>query len=608
MGYEDGIRGLLQLEKKKKEETSKSPLTRSMIVMLIVGWLLPVTLIAMAILFLASSVLNRQIERTITTSTEKAVEICEMKLREIMTASKNASYSHTIRDSYYEYLESGDDQALYTQITYFLNQQYKYDESMLCTMVYMMRDPEQIYYTYNTYQENNEGLAGYSRVTFFQEKVQQRVIEMSAELDTNTMLVGGGEHIYMVRNLVDASFRPFAMIVIELHPENVFGSMDSVWGETDYQVYLDKEPLCVSGFPQDLDLQKLDQGKVVLRNVMLDGENATLSCKESEFGGQHMVYVTRINNGTLVKEFVMMRNTFLLVLVSLIPLLMMMYRFFYLKVTKPVRQLVLATEAISQGKFGHQITDYAGSAEFDYLQRNFNAMSEELKYQFETIYKEELALKDANIKALQSQINPHFLNNTLEIINWEARLCGADNVSGMIEALGTMLRATMNRKQRRFVTLAEELSYVDAYLYIISRRFGDRFKVSRSIDESLLQMEVPILIIQPIVENAVEHGVEENKEGMVQIRITSDWDKIIIDVINDGCLSEKDKERIAFLLEGEEMDDNEHHVSLGIRNVNRRIKIIYGEDCGLTITDDDQNNTISRIVVKMTHESNFPTT
>ena len=396
------------------------------------------------------------------------------------------------------------------------------------------------------------------------------------------------------------------MIVIELESDNVFGSMESVWGASDFQIFLDSVPLRTTDFPENFRLPMLQESKSVERDLNLGGLQAIYSHQISEFGGQQLDYVVQIDNSTLVDEVHMVRSTLLLVLVSLSPLFLMLYEFFYAKVTKPVRELVEATEAISGGKFGHNINTTASSAEFDYLERNFNAMSKELDYQFETIYKEELALKDANIKALQSQINPHFLNNTLEIINWEARMCGADSVSGMIEALGTMLRATMNRKQRRFVTLAEELSYVDAYLYIISKRFGDRFRVYREIDESLLRLEVPILIIQPIVENAVEYGVEENKEGMVRLHIMADWDKIIIDVINDGTLSEKDKERIAFLLGSDELDDNEHHVSLGIRNVNRRIKIIYGEDCGLTITDDGEN-TVSRVMVKMTHENSFPT-
>ena len=181
---------------------------------------------------------------------------------------------------------------------------------------------------------------------------------------------------------------------------------------------------------------------------------------------------------------------------------------------------------------------------------------------------------------------------------------GNDKVSGMIEALATMLNATMNRKQRRFVALSEELSYVDAYLYIISNRFGDRFKVNRQIDERLLEIPVPMLIIQPIVENAVEHGVEENKQGSVSIRIYGEEGKLYIKVSNDGRLTQEDKEKIQRLLGDSEDKTDEPHVSLGIRNVNKRLKIIYGEECGLTIESDEENRTVSTLIVKLSQEDN----
>ena len=98
-----------------------------------------------------------------------------------------------------------------------------------------------------------------------------------------------------------------------------------------------------------------------------------------------------------------------------------------------------------------------GSKEFAYLGNSFNAMSDKLKNQFERIYKEELALRDAKIMALQSQINPHFLNNTLEIINWEARLADDVKVCQMLEALSTMLNAAMDRKHRPLIHLSEEM-------------------------------------------------------------------------------------------------------------------------------------------------------
>ena len=582
----------------KNKKKRKSSLTWSMSWMLILGWLMPVLVIAMIMLYVVTSMLNRQIERTILSSTDKAVEICGMKLEEIWTVSKNASYSGTIRDSYYQYKKNGDRQKLYADITYYLNQQYKYDSSMLCTMVFLTGEPNEIYYTYNTYQNRNRSGEGYSRVTFFRENVLELALQQSEELDTRVGLVLYDNHLYMIRNMVDASFHPYAMIVIELALPDVFNGLDGVWGGEGYQVYLDGVPILDNGFPAEHEFPEGDMSQSIY--VVEDEHN--YSYKEAGFGEQRLTYVVQISRKSALDEMRMLRYVIVVVVLFLIPLMFMIFYFFERKVSRPMRELVKAAQEISGGNYGHQITSKVGSREFDYLQQTFNTMSMELQYQFETIYEEELALKDANIMALQSQINPHFLNNTLEIINWEARMSGADNVSGMIEALGTMLSATMNRKQRRFVSLAEELSYVDAYLYIISKRFGDRFKVYRDIDESLLQLEVPMLIIQPIVENAVEHGVEENREGMVAISIYADWDRIIIDVKNDGVLSEKDKKRIDFLLNGDDTDENVRHVSLGIRNVNRRLKIIYGDECGLTIESDEQNHTVSRIAVKMLHD------
>lgn len=582
-----------------KEKTKKKSLTWSMMGMLVMGWLLPLMIIVFLMLYLVTSMLNRQIEKTITTSTDKAVEICGMKLEEIWTASKNASYDSSIRDSYYEYKKNHDRQKLYADLTYYLNRQYKYDSSMLCTMVFLTDSPKEIYYTYNTYQNNNRGSEGYSRVSYFKENVMEQALEESEALDTDVGLLFKDQHLYMVRNLVDASFKPYAMIVIELSLDDVFSGLNAVWGAQSYQVYLEGIPIMKSGFPEEYVLPKVYESHSI---YVVYGEN-NFSYRAADFRKNHLIYAVQIDRDIALDEINMLRYISVVVLVFLIPLIVMIFYFFERKVSRPMRELITGAQKIAEGDYGHQVTYKATSKEFDYLEKTFNAMSMELQYQFETIYEEELALRDANIMALQSQINPHFLNNTLEIINWEARLAGADNVSGMIEALGTMLSATMNRRQRKFVTLSEELSYVDAYLYIISKRFGDRFQVYRDIDESLLKMEVPMLIIQPIVENAVEHGVEENRDGMVGLRIYSEWDRIIIEVKNDGGLSEEDRKRIDFLLNGEDADENVHHVSLGIRNVNRRLKIIYGGECGLTITSDEQQYTVSRIVVKMLHKN-----
>lgn len=584
----------------KKREKKKKKLKWSMVVLVVCGWLLPVAILTLGMLYFVTSIISRQIERTIVISTDKAVEICEMQLNDAVVASKNASYMPTIRESYRDYLRDNKYNKLATRTTYFLSEQYKYNANFLCSMLFYMDNPEEIYIAFNTYMENNNTSQGYKQKMYFKENVLEQVLEEGERLDTGMKLMIYEEHVYLVRNIMDTTFTPYAMIVIELDTDKIMGGLESVWGAQDYQIYVDGEAVYADDSGKDFDREK--RHKITEKSIYERGKDIVY--KTVKWENQKLTYLVELDADSIIEQMFFTKYVGFIVILFMIPLVAMISRFFAAKITKPMTRLVEGAKEISLGNYGHQIEAGGGSEEVDYLNNAFNTMSAELKYQFETIYKEELALKDANIKALQSQINPHFLNNTLEIINWEARMNGNETVSGMIEALATMLNATMNRRQRRFVQLSEELSYVDAYLYIIGKRFGERFQVKREIDESLLEMQVPMLIIQPIVENAVAHGIEENKHGKVEIKIYKEEDKLCIEVINDGALSPRDKERIERLLYSEETEGEEQHISLGIRNVNRRLKIIYGEECGLTIKSDRENRTVSRIVVKMWHESN----
>lgn len=592
------------MEKKIKKNKTSS-LRWSMASMLILGWLLPLTLIAVTLLYLVSSVISNQISKTILVSTDKAVEICEMQLGEILTASKTASYNTTIKDSYQQYLLDGKRYSFNNKVSAFLNQQYKYDRNFLCTMVFLLEEPEYIYYTWNTYQDNNSSNSGYDRVTNFKQHAMDDCLELSETLDTKTTLVTVDGHLYMVRNLVDSSFSPYGMIVIELSPSFVFESLNSVWGAVDYEIYVDGNPLLNHQWTgqEEVDLQAIREESRYHSGYQNDNGSAYAYRTVME-GRQEKIYLIRLDSKSLIDDVAMLRWILFAVSLFLIPLVVLIFRFFNKKVNRPVEGLVEASKEITAGRYGYLAQQVGDSEEFAYLYQSFNAMSIELQHQFEQIYLEELALRDANIMALQSQINPHFLNNTLEIINWEARLTGNEKVSGMIEALATMLNATMNRRKKRFIPLREELEYVNAYFYIISQRFGERFQVHNEVDSALLDVEIPLLIIQPIVENAVEHGSNGNRPVEVALRIYAEEDTMYIEVCNNRGLSPEDRERIDYLL-GEEIEDkNERHVSLGIRNVDRRLKIIYGKECGLTIKSDKEDCTISVLTVKINKDGN----
>ena len=157
----------------------------------------------------------------------------------------------------------------------------------------------------------------------------------------------------------------------------------------------------------------------------------------------------------------------------------------------------------------------------------------------------------------------------------------------------------MNRKAQSLNTVGEEMAYVDAYLYIIAQRFGEKFHCKKEIDEKLINCKIPRLIVQPIVENAVEHGMDITRQGEVDIRIyEKSVDLLCIEVEDNGTLSEADEEKIDKLLNHEMDSANERTVSLGIRNVNQRLKILYGEPCGLFITNNQKQHTVSTILVK----------
>lgn len=288
---------------------------------------------------------------------------------------------------------------------------------------------------------------------------------------------------------------------------------------------------------------------------------------------------------------------------------LMLLTYFYLsrQIEHPLKRLMDASMEIKDGKFGSVIDgEKMPNMEFDSLVSSFNAMSLQVKHLFDTVYMEKMATKDAQIAALQAQINPHFLNNTLEMMNWQARMNNDIEVCKMIESLGTVLDSSMNRKNDRLVRLADELRCADAFLYIMSMRFGQRLKVERNIDESLQQIYVPQLILQPLLENAIKHGIEKVSSGTIWLEIYRQENNVNIDVINTGkALSEKELVRIQHIIAGTyRLDKSEPgvHTSIGIYNVNKRIGLIFGAEYGLTVMQTEDGRIISRIVIPFENE------
>ena len=572
----------------------------SMVRRLVFGWFLPLLIMILVVIVLMTENVLRQVDQTIHSSVEKTVEIMEIQLKDCETASKNASYMSMISKYYRQYFGEENRTEFEKSVEEYLRQQYAYDDNCRTAELVVLNEPENCYYALN---ESNGGT--YQDVRFFRTKAKEEILEVAKTLDTGTTLVGIDGRIYMVRNLVTSKFVPYAVLALELNQDSLMKSYAGIWGYADAALYWNGE-LLVPGrleneeyteHDYDYITDTLGERDAVYRYKSGDYSHAYRRIKT--YGGT-MVLMVSLDNSVIYAEMKVMWYFFLILFLFMIPLVVQMMRFFHNKVTVPLGEVIAAADAVREGELGIQIVNEEDNEEFYQVKDSFNHMSQQLKNQFDKIYLEEVALRDAKIMALQSQINPHFLNNTLEIINWEARLNGNYKVSGMIEALSTMLGETMNRKEAQFHSVAEEMAYADAYLYIISQRFGAKFRCEERIDERLLNVQVPRLIIQPIVENAVEHGMDITTQGRLEVRLFEREDGYLcIEVEDNGHLTEEDRKRIDRILSKDAEMAKEKRVSLGIRNVDQRLKMIYGPDCGLFIDSNEEEHTVSTILLKM---------
>lgn len=558
---------------------------------LVVCWFLPIAAILAVSGYLITGGLRDRIRATAETSVQNALVQSENRLSAAMDASRASSYDATVKMAWEDYQASGDAVALYDEITAYLTGKYAYDDTFRATALFFIDAPLPIYYAHN---RSTPGAA--SEYRNFMDNVYETARTQADTLGTGIGFFTWDGTLYMVRNIVDSSFTPYAVIVMACSAQVLFESVGNIVWLSGASVSVDDLPC--ADFDAGADLSAADG------TMHLGGGRYLVSAAGSVSG--HAIRIAAESDGSLLTDELARALSLMgLVVLGVAPLILLALGAFGRQVTAPVNALIDASRRVEAGSRGYTLAEKPGNREFRDLTEHFNSMSRQLKYQFDRSYEEQLALQDARIKALQSQINPHFLNNTLETINWEARMAGDAKVSRMIEALSELLDAATARGGNPDGTVAEELRYADAYLYIISERFGDRLTVHREIDEGLLGLTVPRLILQPIVENAVEHGIAQLPRGELCLRVRAETDGAVLEVEHDGIMTDADREAIARLLAPDDDDSYPARTGgrVGIRNVNRRLRLLRGDRSGLTITEVAPGRVLARIFVPNRQES-----
>lgn len=209
------------------------------------------------------------------------------------------------------------------------------------------------------------------------------------------------------------------------------------------------------------------------------------------------------------------------------------------------------------------------------LYTNYNAMAEQVSGLLEELYETNKRERETQLKMLQSQLNPHFIYNVLDSISWLARRHGAKDIEMIVVSLATMLRCSLN-SGRDILSVEQEIRHVQSYLSIQSYRYDNSIDVSYSFEADILDKKMIKLLLQPLVENAIVHGLETH-DGKKQLQISGRLENgmLVFEVSNNGNVP--DFGRIEQILAGEQ------HItaSYGIRNINERIKAAYGPAYGL---------------------------
>lgn len=286
-----------------------------------------------------------------------------------------------------------------------------------------------------------------------------------------------------------------------------------------------------------------------------------------------------------------MRNIVLICVVITLCILIVIF-LIVRQMTKPLYLLTKKMSNVRDGNFDEYI-EVSGPEEVKELSSTFNYMIKDLNKYVDELVKVQREKRVAEIHALQMQINPHYIFNTLSSIKWLIWQGSNDKSISALDSFISLLRNTIS-KTDEFITVADEIENIKNYVFINNIRYGDRIKVEYFIMPDCNDYLVPKLILQPFIENSFFHGFPSDEEGKIQIFIKEQDENMKIEVYDNGVgIEEETLEKVKEKKENK----NEHFSGIGINNVDSRIKLIYGDEYGIEIKSKlDKGTTITIII------------
>ena len=268
--------------------------------------------------------------------------------------------------------------------------------------------------------------------------------------------------------------------------------------------------------------------------------------------------------------------------------------------SRPLKGLSRAMRQFEKNADTFTYAPVGGAREVQELSESFGHMVVKIQHLMETVRREEINLRKTELKALQAQINPHFLYNTLDSIAWMCEQGRNDEAVQMVNALAQLFRISISRGHE-LIPIRSELRHAESYLKIQKHRYKNQFSYRFDVDESCLDFLCNKITLQPIIENAIYHGINGLvDEGEIVITLRADGSDVVFTVADNGVGMEE--EQIQAILRKERSD----HTGIGIKNVNDRLKIYFGEGYGITIdSEPDVGTTVTIRMPQVREEGEY---
>ena len=298
----------------------------------------------------------------------------------------------------------------------------------------------------------------------------------------------------------------------------------------------------------------------------------------------------------IMRDVTRMMNASLLILGGIALLMVLLFGLLYVQIFNPIKRLIKGMVMVEKGLTFHPV-EIKRMDELGFLQRRFNDMVLNEQQMRRTLLEEQLHKKEIELKFLQSQVNPHFLYNTLDSIYWVAEQSGVDEIGDVVLDLSKFFRISLS-KGKDFISIRETVRHLEYYLRIQQFRHAGKVEVVWDVDERLAEVEVMKLMLQPVVENAIIHGLERTVEACrltIRIRREEEWLSCSVEDTGIGMDEEKLKHLIGEIIQNEDPSGSTY----GMRNLYQRLQIIYGEDMQFSIWSQMEEGTVVTIRIRL---------